>query len=153
MRTVYNFHAYTLRFRCLPRPWRARAWRARRLKKGRHWRRRRTPFRYTLKKPFYLTSRYSIFLPVRFSLSPRRHNPPSTASHLSLFATMVRPGKERAADADADGADTSARDQHEAPDTVPDTPWLNGINRQARQDAQHHHNHFVRLRKHIPCPP
>ena len=35
MRTVYNFHAYTLRFRCLPRPWRARAWRARRLKKGR----------------------------------------------------------------------------------------------------------------------
>ena len=35
MRAVYNFHAYTLRFRCLPRPWRARAWRARRLKKGR----------------------------------------------------------------------------------------------------------------------
>ena len=44
--TVYNFHAYTLRFRCLPRPWRARAWRARRLKKGRHWRRRRSPWGY-----------------------------------------------------------------------------------------------------------
>ena len=43
MRTVYNFHAYTLRFRCLPRPWRARAWRARRLKRGRHLRNRRTP--------------------------------------------------------------------------------------------------------------
>ena len=51
---------------------------------------------------------------------------------------MVRPGKERAADAEADGADASARDQHEAPETVPDTPWLNGINRQARQDAQQH---------------
>ena len=46
MRTVYNFHAYTLRFRCLPRPWRARAWRARRLKKGRHWQRRRTLISY-----------------------------------------------------------------------------------------------------------
>ena len=46
MCTVYNFYAYTLRFRCLPRPWRARAWRARRLKKGRHWRRRRTPVGY-----------------------------------------------------------------------------------------------------------
>ena len=46
MRTVYNFHAYTLRFRCLPRPWRARAWRARRLKKGGHWRRRRTLISY-----------------------------------------------------------------------------------------------------------
>ena len=51
--TVYNFHAYTLRFRCLPRPWRARAWRARRLKKGRHWRRRRTPFRYLKQIPFW----------------------------------------------------------------------------------------------------
>ena len=52
--TVYNFHAYTLRFRCLPGPWRARAWRARRLKKGRHWRRRRTllePYRATLTAP------------------------------------------------------------------------------------------------------
>ena len=46
MCTVYNFHAYTLRFRCLPRPWRARAWRDRRLKKGRHWRRRRTLISY-----------------------------------------------------------------------------------------------------------
>ena len=46
MCTVYNFHAYTLRFRCLPCPWRARAWRARRLKKGRHWRRRRTLISY-----------------------------------------------------------------------------------------------------------
>ena len=46
MCTVYNFHAYILRFRCLPRPWRARAWRARRLKKGRHWRRRRTLISY-----------------------------------------------------------------------------------------------------------
>ena len=46
MRTVYNFYAYTLRFRCLPRPWRARAWRARRLKKGRHWRNRRTLLGY-----------------------------------------------------------------------------------------------------------
>lgn len=40
---------------------------------------------------------------------------------------MVRPGKERAS--------ASASDQHEAPETVQDTRWLNGVNRQLRPDA------------------
>jgi hypothetical protein len=80
VRTVYNFHAYTLRFRCLPRPWRARAWRARRLKKGRHWRRRRTPFRYLkrfLPKDIKIMTLYLISIPTvtspyffRFVLTP-----------------------------------------------------------------------------------
>ena len=39
---------------------------------------------------------------------------------------MVRPGKEHAV----------AQDQHEAPETVQDTRWLNGVNRQLRPDAQ-----------------
>ena len=38
---------------------------------------------------------------------------------------MERPGKEPAV----------ALDQHEAPETVQDTRWLNGINRQQRPDA------------------
>ena len=46
MHYAYNFHAYMLGLRCLPRPWRAGAWRARRSKNGRHWRNRRTPYSY-----------------------------------------------------------------------------------------------------------
>ena len=38
---------------------------------------------------------------------------------------MTTPGKERAV----------APDQHDAPDTVQDTRWLNGVNRQLRPDA------------------
>ena len=41
---------------------------------------------------------------------------------------MVRAGKERAVPV--------AQEQHEAPETVQDTRWLNGVNRQLRPDAQ-----------------
>ena len=41
---------------------------------------------------------------------------------------MVRAGKERA----------SAPEQHDAPETVQDARWINGINRQLRPDAPSH---------------
>ena len=67
-----NFHAYTLRFRCLPRPWRARAWRVRRLKKGRHWRRRRTLISYL--KSIFLLSNYFDTLNDVFADDSRRES-------------------------------------------------------------------------------
>ena len=66
-----NFHAYMLGHRCLPRPWRAGAWRARRSKKGRHWWNRRTLFDYLKTKSDGCDRRSVLRGHISFGFSPR----------------------------------------------------------------------------------